>query len=117
MPSLAIDAHATDFGSRSWKRRSPAPTSSIVENLASLPLNLDARDVLYDVLRDARRSFITTTSPWQRPHLAHLEGPRTGPLWRHVTINELSRLELLERGIDGRDHDELASTAIRPGTT
>jgi glycosyltransferase involved in cell wall biosynthesis len=72
----------------------------IVENLASLPLNLDARDVLYHVLEGRRAIFHHHDLPWQRPHLAHLEGPRTDPLWRHVTINELSRRELLERGVD-----------------
>jgi glycosyltransferase involved in cell wall biosynthesis len=72
----------------------------IVENLASLPLNLDARDVLYHVLEGRRALFHHHDLPWQRPHLAHVEGPRTGRHWHHVTINELSRLELLERGID-----------------
>jgi glycosyltransferase involved in cell wall biosynthesis len=72
----------------------------IVENLASLPLNLDARDVLYQVLDGRPALFHHHDLPWQRPHLAHLEGPRAGALWHHVTINELSRLELLERGID-----------------
>ena len=71
----------------------------VVENLASLPLNLAARDVVYRVLEDRRAIFHHHDLPWQRPHLAHLEGPRTNPLWRHVTINELSRLELLERGV------------------
>ena len=72
----------------------------IVENLASLPFNLDARDVLYHVLEGRRAIFHHHDLPWQRPQLAHLEGPRDGPLWRHVTINDLSRLELRERGID-----------------
>jgi glycosyltransferase involved in cell wall biosynthesis len=72
----------------------------VVENLASLPLNLEARDVLYRALRGRRALFHHHDLPWQRPHLAHLEGPLAGPLWHHVTINELSRRELLERGID-----------------
>jgi glycosyltransferase involved in cell wall biosynthesis len=71
----------------------------IVENLASLPLNLDARDVTYHVLEGRPALFHHHDLPWQRPHLAHLEGPRDGPLWRHVTINDLSRRELLDRGI------------------
>jgi glycosyltransferase involved in cell wall biosynthesis len=72
----------------------------IVENLASLPLNPDARDALYRVLEGRRALFHHHDLAWQRPHLARLEGPRAGPAWYHVTINELSRLELLERGID-----------------
>ena len=37
--------------------------------------------------------------PWQRPHLAHLPPPPDDPAWAHVTINELSRVELAARGI------------------
>lgn len=72
----------------------------VVENLASLPLNVGARDVLYDVLENRPALFHHHDLAWQRPHLAHVEGPRDGPRWRHVTINELSRRELGERGID-----------------
>lgn len=72
----------------------------IVENLASLPLNVNARDVLYDVLEGRDSIFHHHDLAWQRVHLAHLEGPRDAPRWRHVTINELSRRELLARGIE-----------------
>jgi glycosyltransferase involved in cell wall biosynthesis len=72
----------------------------VVENLASIPLNLAARDVLYDALEGRSALFHHHDLPWQRPHLAHLEGPRDAVGWYHVTINELSRLELRERGID-----------------
>lgn len=71
----------------------------VVENLASLPLNAAARDALYEVLVARDALFHHHDLPWQRPHLAHLEGPRDAPRWRHVTINELSRRQLLERGI------------------
>ena len=72
----------------------------IVENLASLPLNGAAREVLYEVLHGRAALFHHHDLPWQRPHLAHLEGPRSGARWYHVTINELSRGQLRERGID-----------------
>ena len=72
----------------------------VVENLASLPLNPRARDVLYEVLQGRDALFHHHDLPWQRAHLAHLEGPRDAPTWRHVTINERSRLELHERGIE-----------------
>ena len=72
---------------------------TIVENVASLPLNASARDVLYDVLDSRHALFHHHDLSWQRPHLAHLEGPRDAPTWSHVTINELSRRELAERGI------------------
>jgi glycosyltransferase involved in cell wall biosynthesis len=72
----------------------------IIENLASLPLNVAARDVLYEALKGRVALFHHHDLPWQRTHLAHLKGPRDEPGWRHVTINELSRRELHERGID-----------------
>jgi glycosyltransferase involved in cell wall biosynthesis len=72
----------------------------IVGNLASLPLNVAARDVLYEVL-DGRPAILHHHDlAWQRPHLAHLEGPRSQQGWHHVTINDLSRHELAERGIE-----------------
>ena len=72
----------------------------IVENLISLPLNPAAREVCYEVL--AARPVIVHHHdlPWQRAHLAHLEGPRDAALWQHVTINERSRRELAERGVE-----------------
>jgi glycosyltransferase involved in cell wall biosynthesis len=72
----------------------------VVENLASLPLNVKARDVLYDVLHTRRALFHHHDLPWQRTHLAHLEGPRDEPEWCHVTINALSQRQLRERGIE-----------------
>ncbi|MHB1252379.1 MAG: glycosyltransferase [Acidimicrobiales bacterium] len=72
----------------------------IVENLVSLPLNVGARDVVYQLLHDRRAVLHHHDLAWQRAHLAHLEGPRDEPQWRHVTINELSRRELFERGIE-----------------
>jgi mannosylglucosylglycerate synthase len=72
----------------------------VVENLASLPLNLGARNVLYDVLQGRRALFHHHDLPWQRAHLADADGPRDGDEWYHVTINELSQRELRERGIE-----------------
>ena len=99
MPSLAINA-TTSSSIREVEAAFADADLVIVENLASLPLNLDARDVVYHVLHGRRALFHHHDLPWQRPHLAHLDGPRTDPLWHHVTINELSRLDLLERGIE-----------------
>ena len=72
---------------------------TIVENVASLPLNPGARDALYAVLTGRPALFHHHDLAWQRTHLAHLMGPRDDPAWRHVTINELSRRQLAERGI------------------
>ena len=71
----------------------------IVENIASLPLNVAARDALYHVLDQRPALFHHHDLPWQREAFAHLEGPRDQPRWRHVTINELSRRQLCERGV------------------
>jgi glycosyltransferase involved in cell wall biosynthesis len=72
----------------------------VVENLCSLPLNPAAAEVVAGVIRGRPAVLHHHDLPWQRPHLAHLPGPPDDPAWRHVTINELSRRELAERGID-----------------
>ena len=72
----------------------------IVENLLSLPLNPEARLVCATALAGRRAILHHHDLPWQREQLAHLGGPPNDPAWRHVTINERSRLELNERGIE-----------------
>jgi glycosyltransferase involved in cell wall biosynthesis len=99
LPSLAINA-TTPTSAEDLDRALGDADLVIVENLVSLPLNLGARDALYRVLEGRRALVHHHDLPWQRPQLEHLEGPRTNPLWHHVTINELSRRELLERGVE-----------------
>jgi mannosylglucosylglycerate synthase len=99
LPSLAIGA-TTPTSVQELEDTFADADLVIVENLVSLPLNLHARDALYQALEGRRALFHHHDLPWQRPHLADHEAPRTGPLWHHVTINELSRLELLDRGVD-----------------
>jgi glycosyltransferase involved in cell wall biosynthesis len=72
----------------------------VVENLVSLPLNVNARDALYRTLDGRRALFRHHDLPWQREQWRHDPAPRDHATWRHVTINELSRRELDERGID-----------------
>jgi glycosyltransferase involved in cell wall biosynthesis len=72
---------------------------AIIENIASLPLNVAARDVLYQVLDGRETIFHHHDLPWQQSQYAHLDGPRDQARWHHVTINELSRRELAQRGI------------------
>ncbi len=72
----------------------------VVENLLSLPLNPEARLVCATALAGRRAILHHHDLPWQREHLAHLGGPPNDPAWRHVTINERSRRELEERGIE-----------------
>jgi glycosyltransferase involved in cell wall biosynthesis len=75
----------------------------VVENLCSLPLNPAAADAVASVLRGRPAVLHHHDLPWQRPHLAHHPPPLDDPVWRHVTINELSRHQLAR-------HDIIATT-------
>ncbi len=97
VPGLAIGAHPPSYAQLDAALADADLV--IVENLASLPLNPGARDVLYEVLEGRRAIFHHHDLAWQRAATAHLAGPRDAPLWRHVTINDLSRRELSARGI------------------
>ncbi len=72
----------------------------VVENLCSLPLNPAAGRAVADCLGGRPALLHHHDLAWQRPHLAHIEGfPPDDPAWRHVTINDLSRRQLAERGV------------------
>lgn len=93
---------------------SPASTGSVidalgsadlvvVENLCSLPLNPSAALASADAVaaHDGRVLFHHHDLPWQREGLEPVNGiPPRPPGAVHVTINDRSRLELAERGID-----------------
>jgi len=98
LPGLAIDASEPPTRDQFDEAFSDVDLV-VVENLASLPLNVAARDVLYESLESRPALFHHHDLPWQRPHLAHLEGPLDRPEWRHVAINQLSVDQLAERGI------------------
>ena len=71
---------------------------TVVENLCSLPLNRPALDVVADALADRPAVLHHHDLPWQRERFAHVvDVPPDDPTWAHVTINELSRVELAER--------------------
>lgn len=72
----------------------------VVENLLSLPLNPPAASVVAQVLRGRPAILHHHDLPWQRRHLAHHPPPPDDRAWGHVTINELSRRQLGQRGIE-----------------
>jgi glycosyltransferase involved in cell wall biosynthesis len=72
----------------------------VVENLCSLPLNPEASIVVAECCKGRPTILHHHDLPWQRAHLAHHPPPPDDPCWRHVTINALSRHQLLEHGID-----------------
>lgn len=73
----------------------------VVENLATIPLNLPASRVLARVLAGRPAVLHHHDPPWQRERFAHVtELPPDDPAWTHVTINDRTRRELAERGID-----------------
>jgi glycosyltransferase involved in cell wall biosynthesis len=73
----------------------------IVENLCSLPLNPGATEAVVAALRGRPALLHHHDLPWQRARFAHVTGwPADDPAWRHVTINDVSRHQLAERGIE-----------------
>ena len=73
----------------------------VVENLCSLPLNPAAADLVARCLAGRPAVLRHHDLAWQRPQFAD-RPPPDDPAWRHVTINELSRQQLAERGIVAR---------------
>jgi mannosylglucosylglycerate synthase len=78
----------------------------VVENMLALPLNLAAARVLTAVLADLLRDGVRVLLhhhdlAWQRAETAHVtELPPRLPGAVHVAINDFSRAELAERGIE-----------------
>jgi mannosylglucosylglycerate synthase len=98
LPGLAMDATAPPTRGEVEDACAPADLV-VVENLCSLPLNPQAAAVVAAVCAGRPALFHHHDLPWQRPHLAHFAPPPDDPAWAHVTINDLSRSELADRGI------------------
>ncbi len=98
LPGLAIDAPEPPTRAEVEGALAEADLV-IVENLCSLPLNPGAAAVVAAACAGRPAILHHHDLPWQRPHLAHLPPPPDDTAWAHVTINELSRVELAARGI------------------
>lgn len=73
----------------------------IVENLCSIPLNLPASHAVANARRGRPTIMHHHDPPWQRDRFAHItELPIDDPAWRHVTINELTRHQMHDRGFE-----------------
>jgi len=97
VPGLAIDA--VEPPDRQELEGAIADADLVVaENICSLPLNRAASQAVAAALRGRRAVLHHHDLPWQRPRLAATQGfPPDDPAWAHVTINELSRRQLVER--------------------
>jgi len=80
----------------------------VLENLATIPMNLPASMATLDVLAGRPAVLHHHDPAWQRARYAGIEVlPTDDPAWRHVTINDLTRAQLADRGI--------TATTIRNG--
>jgi glycosyltransferase involved in cell wall biosynthesis len=72
----------------------------VVENLLSIPMNLEASRAVADVLRGRPAVLHHHDPPWQRERFAHItELPPDDDRWRHVTINRLTERQFADRGL------------------
>ena len=73
----------------------------VVENVLTIPMRVEASMVVADVLRGRPALLHHHDPPWQRERYRDVTSlPPTDPAWRHVTINELTRRQMAERGIE-----------------
>lgn len=72
----------------------------IVENLLTIPMNLDASRAAIRVLVGRRTLVHHHDPPWHRERFEHItELPVDSPGWLHVSINRVLQRDLEERGI------------------
>ncbi len=73
----------------------------VVENLCTIPLNLPAARAVGRVLAGRPAVLHHHDPPWQLPQHAHVtELPLDDLAWRHVVINDTTRDEFAQRGLD-----------------
>ncbi len=99
VPGLAIGATAAPTEAELVDALADADVV-LVENLATIPMNLPASRVLARVLAGRPAILHHHDPPWQRERFAHVtELPPDDPAWLHVAINGRTRDELAARGI------------------
>lgn len=72
----------------------------VVENLATIPLNIAASLAVGRVLAGRPAILHHHDPPWHRAHFEHItELPLRDAAWRHVTIHHIAAAEMAARGI------------------
>jgi len=105
LPALALDAAGGPAPGELGQALAGADLV-VVENVLSLPLNPAAGAALAAALAGRRAVLRHHDLAWQRTGAAAgaagagAPPPPDDPAWLHVTINDLSRRQLAERGID-----------------
>ncbi|MDQ2726761.1 MAG: glycosyltransferase [Actinomycetota bacterium] len=87
----------------------------VVENLCSLPLNPAATAITATMLAGRPAVLHHHDLPWQRARCSADPPPPDDPAWVHVTINDLSRRQLAERGIEAVTIPNSFDANARPG--
>lgn len=100
IPGLAIDAHEAPPADLLNRVLSTADIV-VVENLATIPMNLAASRTVARTLAGRRAVLHHHDPPWQRERYRHItELPPDDPSWLHVTVNELTRAQFAERSLE-----------------
>ena len=120
LPGLAAGAAATEAPTAGEVASAMACADLVVvENLCTIPLNPAASAAVAAALK-GRPAILHHHDPgWQRPHLAAAAEssglPPHDPAWAHVTINQLTRRQLAERGVEATAIPNCFDTDAAPG--
>lgn len=100
VPGLAIDAREPPDPGR-LEAALVGADLVVVENLLTIPLNLPASRTVAEILRGRAAVLHHHDPPWQRDRFAGVTDlPVDDQCWRHVAVNQMTRNELADRGID-----------------